>query len=211
MKFVAALLASVALASSIPAMATAPHQADTVDASVPTQLPRTAIPHHYAITVTPHAEQLSFDGDVAIDLEIIKATGELVLNAADLKLASATLRPAKGSAALPATISLDHKAETATLTFGRRLAPGAYRLTIRYSGEIHTQANGLFALDYKNPEGAQRRAIFTQFEPADARRFFPGWDEPDYKATFDLTARVRRARWRSATCLPPPVVTSAAG
>ena len=189
MKFVAALLASVALAST-PLVAAAPRQADTVDPTLPTQLPRTAIPRHYAISVTPHAERLSFDGDVAIDLEVVKPTGELVLNAADLELASATLRPQNGGAALPARISLDPKGETATLTFARTVAPGAYRLAIRYSGQIHTQANGLFALDYKNPAGAERRAIFTQFEPADARRFFPGWDEPDYKATFDLAARV---------------------
>ena len=189
MKFVAALLASVALAST-PLVAAAPRQADTVDPTLPTQLPRTAIPRHYAISVTPHAERLSFDGDVAIDLEVVKPTAELVLNAADLELASATLRPQNGGAALPARISLDPKGETATLTFARTVAPGAYRLAIRYSGQIHTQANGLFALDYKNPAGAERRAIFTQFEPADARRFFPGWDEPDYKATFDLAARV---------------------
>ena len=190
MKFVAAFLASAALACSIPAVGAPPLHADTVDPSLPTQLPRTAIPHHYAITVTPNAERLSFNGDVAIDLEVIKPTGELVLNAADLQLASAVLRPQKGGAALPAKISLDPKSETATLTFARMIAPGVYRLAIRYSGRIHTQANGLFALDYKNPAGAQRRAIFTQFEPADSRRFFPGWDEPDYKATFDLTARV---------------------
>ena len=38
--------------------------------------------------------------------------------------------------------------------------------------------------------GKPARALFTQFEAADARRFVPSWDEPDYKATFDLTARV---------------------
>ena len=59
MKLVVAFLASVALA--VPAAAQVP--ADTVDPTVPTQLPRTAVPHHYAITVTPHAERLTFDGD----------------------------------------------------------------------------------------------------------------------------------------------------
>ena len=92
--------------------------------------------------------------------------------------------------ALTAKVSTDEKAQTATFDFGRTIAPGQYRLNIAYSGKINTQANGLFALDYKNPAGAQKRAIFTQFEPADARRFFPSWDEPDYKATFDLTVRV---------------------
>jgi aminopeptidase N len=190
MKFVALVLASTALAVGAPALATVPAQADTVDASLPTQLPRTAVPHHYAITVTPHAERLTFDGSVGIDLEVIKPTRELVLNAAELELSSATLRPAKGGAATTAQISLDPKAQTATLSFPRTLAPGAYHLDIRYSGVIHTQANGLFALDYKNAEGKHARSLFTQFEAADARRFVPSWDEPDYKATWDLTARV---------------------
>ena len=42
--------------------------------TLPTQLPRTAIPSHYAIEVTPHADQLTFDGKVAIDLKVIKPT-----------------------------------------------------------------------------------------------------------------------------------------
>jgi aminopeptidase N len=190
MKSVAAFLATAALALATPCLAQAVTQADTVDTSLPTQLPRTAIPHHYAIHVVPHAERLAFDGDVRIDLEVVAATRELVLNAADLKLASATLRPAKGGAALPAKISLDPKAQTATLAFARSIEPGDYHLAIHYSGVIHTQANGLFALDYKNAEGKDARSLFTQFEAADARRFVPSWDEPDYKATWDLTARV---------------------
>ncbi|HEY8435010.1 MAG TPA: M1 family metallopeptidase [Sphingomicrobium sp.] len=191
MKSYAALFASVAaLAFAAPSHAVPARHADTVDTSLPTQLPRTAIPHHYAITVTPHAERLTFDGSVGIDLDVIKPTSTLVLNAADMKLVSATVRPARAGAPLPARISLDPKAETATLAFGRTLAPGAYHLAITYTGQIHTQANGLFALDYKDLDGKDARSLFTQFEAADARRFFPGWDEPDYKATFDLTARV---------------------
>jgi aminopeptidase N len=95
---------------------------------------------------------------------------------------------------LPARVRSDADAQTATLDFGRELKPGAYRLDIAYSGKINTQANGLFALDYKNKEGADARALFTQFEAADARRFVPSWDEPDYRASFDLTARVPSAQ-----------------
>jgi aminopeptidase N len=167
-------------------------QADTVDPSLPTQLPRTAIPHHYAITVTPHAERLAFDGAVAIDLQVTKATSQLVLNAADLNVTKATLTQA-GKPVANARIATDADAQTVSLDFGRTLAPGRYRLDIAYSGKINTQANGLFALDYKNKEGKDARALFTQFEAADARRFVPSWDEPDYKATFDLTARVPAA------------------
>ena len=75
MRNLIALLASAAAVCTVSGAAAAvqPH-ADTVDLSVPTQLPRTAIPHHYAITVTPHAAALSFDGTAAIDLEVTKPT-----------------------------------------------------------------------------------------------------------------------------------------
>ena len=188
MKSVAALLATAVLAFAAPMQAAPAQHVDTVDPGVPTQLPRTAVPHHYAITITPHADKLTFDGTVAIDLDVVKPTTSIVLNAASLTFAKATL--SGRGAPVAANVASDADAQTATFDFGRMIAPGPYRLTIDYSGKINTQANGLFALDYKNPEGVQKRSIFTQFEPADARRFIPSWDEPDYKATFDLTARV---------------------
>ena len=189
MKIVVALLASAALATLVPASLAAQGHPDTVDASLPTELPRTAIPHRYALTVTPHAERLTFDGKVTIDLEIIKPTHELVLNAADLKFESVALRPAGGTS-MVGRAATDADAQTATFTFPKTLVPGAYRLELAYSGKINTQANGLFALDSKTKAGKDARSLFTQFEAADARRFIPSWDEPDYKATFDLTARV---------------------
>ena len=195
MKLAVAFLTSAALALTFPSgLAAQPQaQADTVDPTLPTQLPRSAVPHHYAITLTPHAERLTFDGTVVIDLDVIKPTRELVLNAADLKFASATIRPAKAGAAIAGRASVNSQAQVATFTFPRTIAPGAYRLTVAYSGKINTQANGLFALDYKNKEGKDARSLFTQFEAADARRFVPSWDEPDYKASFDLTVRVPAA------------------
>jgi len=195
MKFAVALLASAALALSFPSvLAAQPRgQVDTVDPSLPTQLPRTAVPNHYAITVTPNVAGLTFEGTVAIDLDVIKPTRELVLNAADLKFASATLRSAKGGAVVAGRARVNGDEQTATFTFPRAIATGTYRLTLAYSGKINTQANGLFALDYKNKEGKDARSLFTQFEAADARRFVPSWDEPDYKASFDLTVHVPTA------------------
>jgi aminopeptidase N len=190
MKSLALFLTSLAFVGSAPAFGSAPEQADTVDASLPTQLPRTAIPHHYAITVTPNAERLTFSGTVGIDLDLVKQTRQIVLDAADLKLASAILRPSSGGPVQQARIRLDTDGQTATLSFPHTLSSGAYHLDITYSGVIHTQANGLFALDYKDARGKNARSLFTQFEAADARRFFPGWDEPDYKATFDLVVHV---------------------
>ena len=93
------LLASAAAvtAVSVGPAAIAQVPADTVDLSVPTQLPRTAVPHHYALTVTPHAGTMTFDGNVAIDLNVVQPTNTLVLNAADMTFARAVLTGPGGS------------------------------------------------------------------------------------------------------------------
>jgi len=62
-------------------------------------------------------------------------------------------------------------------------------LSIDYAGKINNNAAGLFYLDY-DATGGKKRALFTQFENSDARRFMPSWDEPGRKATFTLTATV---------------------
>jgi len=178
--------ASIALISAAPAAQAA---RDTIDLSLPTQLPRNAIPRHYSISVAPDAEKLGFTGHVAIDLEVTQASSTLTLNAVDIDISQATLA-APNAQPVPATVSLNENDQTATLDFGRNLAPGQYRLEIDYSGKINRQANGLFALDYKDVDGKPARALFTQFEAPDARRFVPSWDEPDYRATFDLIVRL---------------------
>ena len=189
-----ALLATAAIVTlSGPLAAQPAQQRDTVNTSLPTQLPREAVPHHYAITVTPNAGKLTFTGNVAIDLEMVKASRTLTLNAADMTFGKVTITPA-GRGSFPAAAKVDAKSETVTFDFGRVLQPGAYKLDIAYTGKINTQANGLFALDYKDSAGKDARALFTQFEAADARRFIPSWDEPDYKATFALTARIPQAQ-----------------
>ncbi|MFK4792850.1 M1 family metallopeptidase [Sphingobium sp. ZW T5_29] len=158
-------------------------------ANITTQLPRGAAPSHYAITVTPDAPNLKFSGKVTIDIVLSQPLPALVLNAADLTISDVRLTPAKGKA-VKGSARIDAAAQTATLDFGKPLQPGNYKVDIVYAGVINTQANGLFALDYTDNAGKAKRALFTQFEAPDARRFVPSFDEPSYKATFDLTAIV---------------------
>lgn len=189
MKIRTSLVASAALLALLPLAQTSAAPAAPKSVEVPSQLPRNAAPLHYAITVTPDADNLRYDGNVLIEFQLKEPSDSVTLNAADIEFRKVSI--AKGRmAAMPATATVDAPAQTATISFGRKLAPGRYTLNIDYSGKILQQANGLFALDYKDPTGAEKRALFTQFEAPDARRFVPSWDEPNYKATFDLTATV---------------------
>ena len=149
-------------------------------------LPDAVTPEHYRIDFTPDIEGLTFKGSVEIDVNVRRATNTIVLNAADLVIDSAAL---SGESSAPA-VSLDDKVQTATLTFDKPLATGPRKLKLGYHGTIYTSATGLFALDYQAPKGSQKqqlRALFTQFENSDARRFVPCWDEPGVKATYELS------------------------
>jgi aminopeptidase N len=161
--------------------------------SVPSDLPRTARPLHYRIEVVPDAASLTFTGASSIDVVVFERTGTLTLHANELEFAEAKLFSARGPAAAGVALEakVDPEAQTVQLRAPEPIGPGTYRLEFRYSGKINTQATGLFALDYPDKRSGETvRGLFTQFEAPDARRFAPMFDEPSYKATFDLSAVV---------------------
>ena len=176
------LVCSQAIAASAADMPASADQA----AAVTTQLPRTARPSHYTVEITPHAQAMAFDGKVKIDIEVLAATDRIVLQALDMRFSHSTLTTAAGKTLVPKSVDVDAGSQTAAFVFEQPLAPGHYVLATDYTGKIGTQANGFFALDYPTANG-NKRALYTQFENSDARRFIPSWDEPNFKATFDLT------------------------
>lgn len=183
---IALALGSVSLhASAAPSCADVPVPCGGGDAAQPTtQLPRDVRPTHYDVEVVPHADRMTFDGKVRINVDVLAPTRSITLNAVDMTFGNVSLGRAQGKALVPKS-SVDANAQTATFTFDQPLPVGSYLLSIDYSGKIGTQANGIFALDYPTESG-KKRAIYTQFENSDARRFIPSWDEPSHKATFRL-------------------------
>jgi len=180
---------ALALALSAGGLVAAPAPAVAGGAGLATtQLPRTVRPTHYDVAIVPHADKLNFDGKVTVDVQVLQPTRSITLNALNMTFSSVRLTSASGHA-VAGKATVDAKNQTATFTFDTSLAPGSYKLAMAYTGKIETQPNGLFAIDY-DTKGGKKRALYTQFENSDARRFIPSWDEPAYKATFDLTVTV---------------------
>ena len=179
--------AGLALAGSALSAATIAH----AQAAFPTEgtLAHTAIPSHYMIAIRPDPKAMTFGGTFAIDVVVPQAVPAIVLNAASLKLGKIALVGADGRA-IALTARYDDKEQTVSLAAPAQIAAGAYRIEGTYTGVIGTQADGLFALDYTGNDGKPTRALFTQFEPSSARQFAPMFDEPSYKATFDLSVVV---------------------
>lgn len=211
------LVSAIALAlTGLTSAASAQSVADVSRAANPpmvkatSQLPGNVRPSHYAIQVTPHADKMTFDGTVSIDLQVLEPTSSIVLQAVNMTFAHSMLNATGGKRGkpMPARVSVDADNQTATFAFDKPLAAGSYTLSTDYTGVINTQANGLFALDYETDSGKQR-ALYTQFENSDARKFVPSWDEPNFKATFDLA--VNAPTGQMVVSNMPAVTTKDAG
>lgn len=185
----AAAAVLVFAAGSTLAATAAPAKSTVTAATVTTQLPRGVVPTHYDLAFTPDADKLTFAASVKIDIDVAAPTRTITLQAADLTFAKAQIAGPGGAKGGAAKVSVDARAQTVTFSFDKPIAKGAHVLAIDYSGKIYKQAAGLFALDYDTDQG-KKRALYTQFENSDARRFIPSWDEPFFKATYDVQATV---------------------
>ena len=147
------------------------------------QLPRTVLPENYQLTLSPNFQTDKFDGDETITVRVAQPTSAITLNAAEITFGETTVT--QNGATQTAQVTSDPKAETATLTVPKALAAGPATIHIRYTGILNNELRGFYLSQVGN-----RKYGVTQFEPADARRAYPSFDQPDMKATFELTVVV---------------------
>jgi aminopeptidase N len=154
--------------------------------TVPGKLPKTVVPIHYAIDLQPNLSALTAKGLAIIDIEVREPTDRLVLNARDLTFTGTTIDDITSAK----SYTLDQEEQTVTFTFPRAIAAGRHQLRIAYTAPISDKSgDGLYSIDYR-VDNSPKRMIASHSEPTDARRIFPSWDEPAFKATFALTVTV---------------------
>jgi aminopeptidase N len=96
-----------------------------------------------------------------------------------------------GKSVPKSAIKLDAKEQTLTITAPAELPVGKHTLSLTFSGKINQAGFGLYYAPYnEHGTGAKKVMLGTQFEATDARRMFPCWDEPVFRARFQLTAIV---------------------
>jgi puromycin-sensitive aminopeptidase len=158
------------------------------DDASPYRLPRTATPSRYELEVDTDLDASRFRGTVDITIEVHEVTSEIVLNAAGLELGSAWIAAATGGERLAAEVlDLDADWERLTVRFGSPLRPGEHVLHVGFAGELNDKLLGYYRSRYTDRDGTEHVIGTTHFEPTDARKAFPCWDEPDLKAVFAIT------------------------
>src|ERR1700676_3483825 len=154
----------------------------TISMAVAQRLPGVAAPENYKLTFTPNLEKATFEGDETISLRVLKPTSEITLNAVDIDFHDVTVT--SGGNTQKATVTPAKAKEMVVLTLANPLRAGSATVHITYTGILNSEMRGL----YLGKDDQGRKYAASQFEATDARRAFPSFDEPDYKATFDITA-----------------------
>ncbi|MGH9501034.1 MAG: M1 family metallopeptidase [Terriglobales bacterium] len=145
------------------------------------RLPETAVPENYKLTFAPDFTRNNFAGEEAIRIRLLKPSSQIVLNSADIEIGEASL--ISGGVTETPTVTFDKEKEMVTFAVGKELQPGLVTLTLKYVGILNDQLRGF----YLGKDSQGHKYAVTQFEATDARRAFPCFDEPAFKATFDIT------------------------
>ncbi len=160
------------------------------------RLPLSVVPTRYEIQIEPDLHSGTFTGAETIELTVQEAVSEIALNAAHLTIREATIQDGHG-AILRGSATLEEAAERVRLVFPQVLGPGVWQLSMSFAGALSEKLRGFYRSTVKltqspglGPAGdgpGESLLAVTQFEATDARRAFPCWDEPAFKAVFRLT------------------------
>eukprot|EP00040_Diaphanoeca_grandis_P006211 m.36419 g.36419 ORF g.36419 m.36419 type:complete len:873 (-) comp17353_c0_seq3:305-2923(-) len=154
-------------------------------------LPSNVVPSAYKLRLEPDLVGFTFDGQQVVDIEIKEETDTITLHSVEIEISKVVVTTGDGAAlAESPVITYDTKAETASFKFASSLKPCSCKLEIIFKGCLNDKMAGFYRSKCAlGADGIQKYMAITQFEPTDARKAFPCWDEPAKKATFSITMR----------------------
>ncbi|MCJ1306481.1 Aminopeptidase 2 mitochondrial [Agyrium rufum] len=163
------------------------------DGGVTTTPPREVLPSHvkpvhYDLTLEPNFKGFTYDGTVVIDLDVKEDTSSISLNTLEIDITSTKVTSDGSEVSSSPKISYNANDQVCTISFDQSLKAGTKaQLTQVFKGTLNDQMAGFYRSEWKGKDGSKQWMATTQFEPTDARRAFPCFDEPALKATYTVT------------------------
>lgn len=146
-------------------------------------------PTHYDFTLKPNIKLKKFAGDISIHITIEKATKVIELHQSGLSFHKCNLTDAVTKKEYDIKTKV-MKELSIDFIFEKTIPKGDYVFEINYSGILDKSMSGLYLTTFKQEDGTYKETIVTQFEPTDARKCFPCFDDPDKKSTFNIIVEV---------------------
>ena len=148
------------------------------------------IPKNYNLTINPDQQKLSFKGNVTIAGSLVnKPSKKIVFHQKGLIITSAkiTAHTKKGDTEINIVRINNHNLyDEVRLHADNTLYPGRYTIYLEFKGKITRPMHGIYQSSFIS-NGKDKKILATQLESHHAREMFPCIDEPEAKATFDLT------------------------
>jgi aminopeptidase N len=147
------------------------------------RLPDNVIPESYDLSFAPDLTKATFSGEETIHVKLVRPAQAITLNSAEIAFQETTITA--GGHSQQVKVTFDEAKDQATLSVPSTIPAGPAEIHIRFTGILNDQMRGFYL-----SKTARRRYAVTQFESTDARRAFPCFDEPAYKAVFRITLAV---------------------
>ena len=142
------------------------------------------IPLNYKLKFTTNFKTFKFLGNEAITIDAKKKTKKVSINASHMKILDANIE-SKGNRIKLLSKRFNQDKEELELVFKNSFS-GRAILHIDFEGENNDKMYGFYRSKYVS-NGKEHYMLTSQFEAADARSAFPCFDEPEFKATFDVS------------------------
>jgi cytosol alanyl aminopeptidase len=151
-------------------------------------LPRTVTPRHYQLDLVVLPERERYSGHIAIRVDVTEPTAHVWMHGRDLAVSEAHAIDHAGRK-IPARYRQVHADGVAELTLAEPMAAGTATLVLSYDAPFQTRSlDGLARIT-----DGQRTYVASDAFPLDARLIFPGFDEPAFKAAFELSVTTHRS------------------
>ncbi|XP_020345753.1 leucyl-cystinyl aminopeptidase [Oncorhynchus kisutch] len=148
------------------------------------RLPASVRPVNYDLSLTPNLTSMTFTGRTVINMTILHDTKRIVLHSSELIITKATFQVGEDKSVEVKVLEYKPWQQIA-VSFLEDLKVGQVCvLTLDYAANLSHTYDGFYNSSYNDKTGAKRVLAATQFEPQAARKAFPCFDEPAFKATF---------------------------
>uniref|UniRef100_A0A8C5SDX3 Leucyl and cystinyl aminopeptidase n=1 Tax=Laticauda laticaudata TaxID=8630 RepID=A0A8C5SDX3_LATLA len=155
------------------------------------RLPEFVVPNHYDIVLQPNLTTMRFTGSVQITVEVLQVTMHVILHSSKLNITKVTLASLSSSQSKPVDfLEYPMNDQIAIIAPEALLVGVKYNISIEYSSNLSDTYSGFYkivaALSLCLSLGGECWLAATQFEPLSARAAFPCFDEPAFKANFQV-------------------------